>query len=104
TAGDTPPWTTTNGGRTWIGAPFLHQRLGQAHTYGPGQYRAFGYRSFRMYSTSNFFYHVDSTRPLFDSTTDPQYLRGVGSVLFSDDSTIIACGTYRVKSVNIPML
>ena len=84
-------YITSDGGRHWHNAPFPGVYLEQCHSYGNGMFRFFKYGWGPIYTTYDNFKTVDSTKPVFDSLTDPKWYRYLlARCTFGGGDTILA--------------
>jgi photosystem II stability/assembly factor-like uncharacterized protein len=86
--------TTTDGGKHWNTTPFGGTYLNQCHSYGAGKFRLFKYGHGPLYTTYDNFNTVDSTKPLFDSASDPHYRYLLTNCTFGQGDTILAYSKY----------
>lgn len=90
--GENNVFTTEDGGKTWINRPFTP--VYSCHSYGNGKYRFFKYGHGPFYTTDDNFVTIDSTPPLFDSITDPEYQYVFAHIEYGVKDTLYAMANY----------
>ncbi len=94
---DSNIYTTSDGGVTWVNRPWTDRpwpSMWSCHSYGNGSYYFFKYGHGPFYTTEDDFVTFDSTSPILDSVSDPNYDYIFGSIEYGSKDTMYAMGNY----------